>query len=732
MPRRDPVTRSRHGRDFVDDYEWLREKESPEVRAHLEAENAYTAARLAHLKPLEDDLFAELKARVQETNMSLPVRSGDWWYFSRSFEGLNYQSLCRIPVADAADWQPPVIDPDTPGDAEETYLDCNALAEGHEFFSLGAASVTLDGNFLAYSVDTRGDERYTLRIRDLRTGEDLPEVIEGISSGATWVGSEELLYQRVDDAWRPHEVWCHTRGTEVSADRLLFREDDEKFWTGVGVTRSERFLVISSASIVTSEVWFADLSDPAWKDAEEPLTCVIPREEGVDYGLDHAVIEGEDLWLLIHNRNGVNSELAAHPAGVIRDWADVQTIVAHRDDARVAGLDIYKDHLVLSLREDALEENYLLRLDRPNPLAPGRLPETSDLLPGEQVIDTPWGEFRRLTLGTELGTTVPVGNTEWESPVLRVAYSAFATPARIFDIDLESGETTLRKEQVVLPDPQGRPFDAEKYTSSRLWVIARDGARIPVSLIHHVEVDPAAANPVLLYGYGSYETTIDPGFSLSRLSMLERGVVYAIAHVRGGGEMGRAWYETGKGLSKKNTFYDFIDVADYLLDNGMTTRDQLVAEGGSAGGLLMGAVANMAGDRFAGIEAIVPFVDPLTSMLMPELPLTVTEWDEWGDPYHDPEVYDYMATYAPYENISPAATYPPILAVTSLNDTRVLYVEPAKWVAKLREVAGADALMRIDMEAGHGGVSGRYDRWKQVSFETAWALHQMGATQRHL
>ncbi len=534
----------------------------------------------------------------------------------------------------------------------------------------------------------------------LDTGRDLSDEVTDISAGAVWVGRDELYYQKVDHAWRPHQVWKHVVGTSTKEDQLIFEEKDERFWVGVGTTRSEKFLMIATSSKITSECWYLDLEDP-----EAELTCALPREDGVEYGIDHAIIDGQDQWLVVHDKNGPNSELGYHPAGVISSLDDVTSLVPHRDDVRVEGVDCFSDHIVLEVRENALEAAYVM------------------MLKGER---NELGEFEEINFDQDLTSVGVGGNSEWESPILRVGTSSFTTPPRVYDVVLETGERILRKEQEVLPAPDGTPFDPKDYTSQRLWVTGRDGAQIPVSLIHRADVPLDRENPVLLYGYGSYEMSMDPYFSIFRLSMLDRGVVYAVAHVRGGGEMGRLWYDHGKGLSKKNTFEDFISVADHLIREGMTRPDLMVAEGGSAGGMLMGAVANMAGDRFAGIEAIVPFVDPLTSMLMPELPLTVTEWDEWGDPFHDPEVYDYMAEYSPYENISDANDYPPILAVTSLNDTRVLYVEPAKWVAKLREVAGADALLKIDMEAGHGGVSGRYEKWWQSAFETAWELDRMG------
>ncbi|MGO1277018.1 MAG: S9 family peptidase, partial [Corynebacterium variabile] len=518
-------------------------------------------------------------------------------------------------------------------------------------------------------------------------------------------------YQRVDEAWRPHEVWRHHIGSPVSEDVCIFREEDEHYWVGVGVTRSERFLLVSAASKTTSESWYLDLGADG-ENADGELTCIRPREQGVQYDVDHAVVGGEDHWLVLHDSldKRPNGELGRCPVGPIIDLDALTVMVEHRDDRRVEGVDVFADHIVLATRVDAIEKLSLMMLGG------------SD---GEDA--TGWGTFEPITFDEELYSAGSTGNAEWESPVLRVSYTSYVTPGQVWEIDLASGERTLRKQQEVLGD-----VDLSLYTASRRWVTATDGADIPVSLIHRTDVPLDRVNPVLLYGYGSYEACMDPYFSVFRLSMLDRGVVYAVAHVRGGGEMGRAWYEQGKELHKKTTFTDFIDVADNLIAAGMTTRERMVAEGGSAGGLLMGAVANMAPDRFVGIEAVVPFVDPLTSILMPELPLTVTEWEEWGDPYHDAGVYDYMATYAPYENVT-AQKYPSILAVSGFNDTRVLYVEPSKWVAKLRETAlpeSGEILLKTDMSSGHGGVSGRYAKWHQTSFEIAWELDLMGATER--
>jgi len=713
-----PYTRTFHGRDFVDNYEWLRDKDDPAVRAYLDKENAYTRARTSHLAPLEDAVFTEVKSRIRETDMSLPVRSGPWWYFSRTEEGKSYGTMCRIPVRDSGDadpWTPPEIIPGHAAPDEQVILDSNDLAEGHEFFSLGAASVTLDGRYLAYSVDVTGDERFDLRVKDLSTGELLDDRIDGISYGATWVGDSWLFYQRVDEAWRPHEVWRHRIGTPVSEDVRIFHEDDEHFWVGVGVTRSERYLLVSTASKTTSETWYLDLGDSAGDSAGDSsgdsaggeLTCVRPREQGVQYDVDHAVVDGEDWWLVLHDSlaHRPNGELGRCRVGTVGDLDALEVMVPHRDDRRVEGVDVFSDHIVLATRDNGVEKLSLMTL-------------------GEHGAH--WGTFEPVEFDEELYSAGTTGNSEWESPVLRISYTSYVTPAQVWEIDLSTGRRVLRRQQEVLGD-----VDLTRYTASRRWVTASDGARIPVSLVHRTDVPLDRVNPVLLYGYGSYEACMDPYFSVFRLSMLDRGVVYAVAHVRGGGEMGRTWYEQGRGLHKKNTFTDFIAVADDLLASGMTAPDRMVAEGGSAGGLLMGAVANAAPDRFAGIEAVVPFVDPLTSMLRPDLPLTVTEWEEWGDPFHDPEVYDYMASYSPYENVT-AQRYPAILAVSGFNDTRVLYVEPSKWVAALRATASPDSgeiLLKTDMSSGHGGVSGRYAKWRQTAFEIAWELDRMGATE---
>ena len=720
VAERRPHRREHHGRVFVDDYEWLRDKDAPETRAYLEAENAYTDAMTADLKPLEDQIYEEIRSRVKETDMSVPVRSGGWWYFSRTEEGKSYVRYCRVPVlpaheADPADldgWVPPEVSPGVELPGEQLLLDGNAEAEGHDYFALGAFSVSHDGRILAWATDTEGDERYTLRFRSLDPDVTAPdEEIPGIAAGVTWSrDGKYVFYVTVDDAWRPDTVWRHRLGTTRDDDEQVFHEPDESYWIGVGETRSEKYLQIAVGSKITTEVWCLDSDDPAGQ-----FWCVRPRQEGLEYEIEHAVIGGEDRFLITHNDHAPNYEVVEAPAGPIDgELRDLRTLVAHRDDVRVEGVEAFARMLVLGYREGALPRFAVMSLD----------PESTE---GTGA----YGRFDPVEFDEELFTSGPGANPEWHTPVLRFGYGSFITPGRVYSMAIDTGERTLLREQEVLGG-----YDPAKYTQRRDWATAEDGTRVPISLVMSVEtaalVDAGDQVPTLLYAYGSYETSMDPAFSVARLSLLDRGMVYAVAHVRGGGEMGRLWYEQGKELTKRNTFTDFVNCARHLVDSGLTAPDRLVAEGGSAGGMLMGAVANMAPELFAGIQAVVPFVDPLTSILMPELPLTVIEWDEWGDPLHSEEVYDYMASYAPYENIE-AKDYPSILAVTSLNDTRVLYVEPAKWVAKLRaestsaNSADRPVLLRCEMSAGHGGVSGRYERWRQTAFEYAWIVRTAGA-----
>lgn len=696
IAKRVETRREHHGDVFIDPYEWLRDKESKDVIDYLEAENAFTEHVTEGLAPLRQKIFDEIKARTKETDLSVPTRRGDWWYYGRSFQGKQYGVQCRCPVSDPDDWNPPQFDENTEIPGEQVLLDENVEAEGHDFFSLGAASVSVDGNILAYSVDIKGDERYTLRFKDLRTGKRYDDEIVGIGAGVTWAADNNTVYYvTVDDAWRPDTVWRHRLGAGLPAERV-FHEADERYWIGVGRTRSNKYVIIAAGSAVTSELRYADAADP-----QAEFDIVWPRRESVEYSIEHAVVGGEDRFLILHNDGAENFMLVEAP---VSDPTDTRTLIEHREDVRLDAIDAFAEHLVLSYRKDALPRIQLW-----------------------PILDAGYGEAQDITFDSELMSVGLSANPNWSAPKMRIGATSFVTPVRIYDLDLATGERTLLREQPVLGD-----YRPEDYVERRDWAVASDGARVPISIIHRAGLQYPA--PVLLYGYGAYESCEDPRFSIARLSLLDRGMIFAIAHVRGGGELGRPWYEHGKMLEKRNTFTDFISVGAHLVGTDVTRPENMVAYGGSAGGLLMGAVANMAPDLFAGILATVPFVDPLTTILDPSLPLTVTEWDEWGNPLDDPEVYRYMKSYSPYENVESKA-YPAILAMTSLNDTRVYYVEPAKWVAALRyaqsDPAGESGkvLLKTEMNAGHGGISGRYERWKETAFQYAWVLDVAKAEQ---
>ncbi|WP_394553886.1 S9 family peptidase [Agromyces sp. MMS24-JH15] len=701
VPVKRPTVRSHHGDEFVDDYEWLRDKEDPEVVAHLHAENAYTKARTEHLSVLTEQVFEEIRHRTKETDLSVPTREGDWWYYTRTVEGKQYGIHCRVPVTGPDDWDPPVTPEDgSPLPAEQVLLDDNVEAEGHDFYSLGSFDVSADGATLLYGIDVEGDERYTIRLRSVDgSGREVDDVIEGTAAGALFDPSGRyVFYATVDESWRPDTIWRHEVGGGAS-DVQVFHEPDERYWLGVGLTRSRRFLVVEAGSNITSETRLLDADDPTGE-----FRVVWPRVEGVEYDVEHVVAGGRDRLLITHNEgDAVNFELvsvaADDPQGPRR------TLLAHDPKVRLEGVDAFRDFVALEYRRDGLPRVAVAKVP------PQGLPE------GATADDT----LHELSFDEPLFAVGVGANPDWAQPTLRIGYTSFLTPSTVTDVVVATGERRVRKQQPVLGD-----YDPARYAQRREWAVADDGTHVPISLVYRTDlVEYGTPAPTLLYGYGSYETSIDPGFSIPRLSLLDRGIVFAVAHVRGGGELGRLWYEHGKKLHKRHTFTDFAAAARHLIDRDVTSPDRLVAQGGSAGGLLMGAVANLAPKLFSGILAEVPFVDPLTSILDPSLPLTVIEWDEWGNPLADSDVYAYMKAYAPYENVH-AHGYPAILAVTSLNDTRVLYVEPAKWVAKLRD-HGADALLKIEMAAGHGGVSGRYSAWRERAFAYAWVIDRAGA-----
>jgi len=685
---RKPIERTHHGDVFVDDYEWLRDKSNDEVLDYLRAENDYTEKRTAHLQSLREAIFSEISERTLQTDLSVPSRRGGYWYYARTVEGKQYAISCRVKVDGD---QPPATDGEIPG--EEVMLDGNEVAGDSEFFSLGTVDVSPDARLLAYSVDLTGDERFTLRIKDLRTGELLPDELPGVHYGSAWSGDgSTIFYTKVADAWRPYQVWRHTLGSTAD-DMLVMEETDERFWVGVDLTRNEQAIQISLGSKLTSEVWLLDAQDPTG----EPVV-VAPRREGVEYDVEHA---GDQL-LIVHNAEAPNFSLASAPLDSPGDWT---TLIEGDESSRLLGVDAFADHVILFRRRDALTELSVMRRERPG-----------------DAESAAFGSPDVLGFDEPIYTVSPGRNDEWEDTRYRFAYTSLVTPSATYDVDIATGERRLLKQQPVLGG-----VDLGAYTQYREWATAADGTQVPISMVARKDVAKDGNAPVVLYGYGSYESSMDPWFSIARLSLLDRGVVFAIAHVRGGGELGRQWYDNGKMLTKRNTFTDFVAAAEHLVKEGWTRPERIVAQGGSAGGLLMGAVANLAPQAFGGIVAEVPFVDALTTILDPSLPLTVLEWEEWGNPLEDPEVYRYMKSYAPYENVS-AQQYPRILAITSLNDTRVFYVEPAKWVAKLRATAtgDVDVLLKTEMEAGHGGRSGRYDAWRELAFTLAWELDTLG------
>jgi oligopeptidase B len=683
-----PAERTHHGDTVIDPYAWLADPKDPEVIAYLEAENAYAEAQTAGLAELRAAVFGEIKARTQETDLSVPVRKGNWWRYQRTVEGQQYGIHCRRLVRDG-EVTPPMPEDGKPLDGEEVLLDGNELAEGKAYFSIGALAVSPDGKRLAYSTDFSGDERYTLRIKDLVSGETLADEVPDTYYGTAWsLDGSTLFYITVDEAWRPYRVWRHVIGTPTADDVVVFQEDDEKFFLGVGTSRDEKWLVIATSSKLTSEVLLLDAATP---DGE--FAVVAPRRQGVEYDVEVA----GDRLLILHNDGAENFELVSAPVPGAGDTSVWTPVLAHRADTRLLSVDAFETHLVLYYRRNGLTGLSVL-------------PPSGE------------GEERPITFPEPLYSVGPSANPEYSQTRFRLAYNSMVTPGTVYDYDVAAGTLTVLKQQPVLPSPSGAPFSSEDYEQHREWAVADDGTRVPISIVCRKGTPRDGSAPCLIYGYGSYEHSVDPSFSITRLSLLDRGFVFAIAHVRGGGEMGRAWYDHGKMLEKKNTFSDFVACARHLVSAGWTSASRLVARGGSAGGLLMGAVANLGPSDFAGIVAQVPFVDALNSILDPSLPLTVTEWEEWGDPLHDPEVYAYMKSYTPYENVRPTE-YPAIFALTSLNDTRVLYHEPAKWTARLRSVAaGGTFLLKTEMEAGHGGRSGRYDAWQEEALVLAWIV----------
>jgi oligopeptidase B len=703
-----PHTLTAFGHDREDPWYWLRERDDPEVRAYLEAENAYTEEVLAPLDGLRSTLFEEMKARILETDMSVAARRGPWWYYGRTEEGKNYGIHCRRP-AGAADELPPAGEP---GSDEQVLLDENVLAEGHEYFAVGTAVVSPDHSVLAYGTDTAGDERYELRFRSLdgaAPSDRAPEMVPDTGYGLAWAdGSTTVFYVRLDESMRPYQLWRHELGTDPAGDVLVLEEEDRRYSLGTGRTRDGAFVLVALHSTNTTE-WLAIAAD----DPTATPRVVLPRQEGREYAVDHltpAGPGGPGWFVVLTNEDALDFRVVAAPdedLGTARPWRE---IVPHRPGVRVEDVDVFSEVLVLSERADAETSVRVL------PLADGPDPWAGDLLAGGWLLPS-----------TESPSSIWLGtNPEPELTSLRFGRTSMVTPSSVVQITLATRQETLLKQEPVLGD-----FDPTRYQTSRVWAHAPDATLVPISLVHRKDL--ALPAPCLLYGYGAYEHSIDPSFSPHRLSLLDRGMVYAVAHVRGGGEMGRAWYENGRMEKKANTFSDFIACARHLVAEGIARSDALAGRGGSAGGLLIGAVANEAPELFTALVAQVPFVDVLTTMLDADLPLTVGEWEEWGNPAADEAAYDRMFSYSPYDNVTAlnadgsSRTYPSLLVTGGLNDPRVSYWEPAKWVAKIRARSpSTKVLLRTEMGAGHGGPSGRYDAWKEEALVYAFLLDALG------
>ncbi len=665
---REPVETVVHGERRVDEYRWLQDKDNPRVRAHLEAENAHTKAAMAHTESLQETLYREMLARIQETDMDVPYRDGPFEYFARTEQGMNYPILCRRAVA---------------GGGEQVTLDMNAMAQGHDYLSLGAYDVSPDARLLAFSTDVTGFREYTLQVKDLDSGGLLPLRVEKTRSMAWANDSATLFYVLEDEAKRACRLYRHRLGS--SEHTLLFEETDERFSIGIDQSRSRSWLFLTSHSATTSEVRCLPADRP-----DGAFAMIVPRRHEHEYYVDHR----GDLFYIVTNDRGRNFRAVIAPVDRPGE-ANWRELVPHREDVMLDGIDLFARHYVLHERRDGFPRLRIVRFDT-----------------GEgHDIDTP-----------EQVCAVHAGaNAEFDTDRFRFVYESLVTPDSVFDYDMDSRERTLLKQRPVLGG-----YDPACYASELVHAQADDGTQVPVSMVYRRDLRRADAQPMLLTGYGAYGYPHDVHFSSARLSLLDRGVIVAVAHVRGGGEMGKRWHDEGRMLNKRNTFTDFIAAAELLVARGYTAPDRLVVEGGSAGGLLMGAVTNMRPDLFKAVVADVPFVDVINTMLDPSLPLTTGEYEEWGNP-NEPQDYAAMRAYSPYDNIE-AKAYPAMLVQTSINDSQVMYWEPAKYVARLRATKTDcnPLLLRTNMEAGHGGASGRYDFLREIAFGYAFILWQLG------
>ena len=669
-----PHTTTIHGLTRVDNYHWLRERSSGDVIEYLEAENAYTEAQTRHTKKLQQTLYREMKGRIKETDLSVPAREDEYLYYSRTVKGKQYSIRCRKKGGLDA--------------KEEILLDANQLSKGHDYFRVGVFAVSPDHKLLAYSVDTSGSEAYMLYVKNLDTGELLLDEIPNTYYSIAWGNDNRTIFYTVlNAAKRPFKLFRHTLGTDANDDVLVHHETDERFFVRVGKTMSEKYILLALTSQITSEVRYLDADR-----TDGPFRDIRPREQGVEYSVEHH----GDHFYIVTNDSATNFKLVKTPVASPSkgNWVDV---IPHRKDVKIDGIDAFANHLAVYERDNGL------RTLRIMDLRDG----------GEHRVDFPEPVY----------TYRATGNREFNTDTIRFTYTSLVTPNSVFDYNMTTHQRELKKQTEVLGG-----YDPSQYSSERIFATASDGTRVPISLVYRKDMQRDGKSPMLLTGYGSYGSSNDPRFSSNVLSLLDRGFVYGIAHIRGGGDLGRPWYEDGKLLQKRNTFTDFIACAHHLIAKGYTSSDRLVITGGSAGGLLMGAVANMRPDLFAGVVARVPFVDVINTMLDASIPLTVIEYEEWGNP-NDKTFFDYILSYSPYDNVE-AKDYPNLLITAGLNDPRVQYWEPAKWTAKLRTMKTDDnrLLLKTNMGAGHGGASGRYDALKERAFQYAFVLDVVGIT----
>lgn len=664
-----PKTLSIHQDDRVDNYYWMNDRENPEVISYLESENEYYEKSTAHTKAFQKELFEEMKSRIKEDDSSVPYKLNGYWYQVRYEKGKDYPIYSRRKGSMDAE--------------EEIMFDCNAMAEGHAYFNLKGLSISPDNTYVAFGVDTVSRRKYSIQIKNLKTGEVLPEKIESTTGGSTWANDNKtLFYTRKDEqTLRSNQIFKHKLGEDPEQDQLIFEEEDETFSTFVYKTKSRKFILLGSSSTMSDEFQILDADTP---DAEFQLFS--PRRRGLEYNLAHY----KDAFYILTNKDEAqNFKLMKTPLDATSEdhWEEV---IPHRKDVLLEGIDIFKDFLVTSERYNGLTRIHVQKWDK--------------------------SEEYYLPFQSETYTANTTTNVDFDTQKLRYAYNSLTNPSSVIEFDMVHKTESILKEQEV-QDPS---FDKTNYTSERVWATASDGTKIPVSLVYKKGLKREGNNPLLQYGYGSYGATMDPYFSTTRLSLLDRGFIYAIAHVRGGEYLGRDWYEQGKLLHKKNTFTDFIDVSNYLIDQKYTSPSHLYAMGGSAGGLLMGAVVNMAPELYNGVIAAVPFVDVVTTMLDDSIPLTTGEYDEWGNP-NEKDYYDYIKTYSPYDNVK-AQAYPHLLVTTGLYDSQVQYWEPAKWVAKLRDLKTDtnQLYFETNMDAGHGGASGRFEALKELAKDYAF------------